>query len=483
MLFKKIANASVITIIFNTVFLGLGVLIYSLVARIYGPEGVGIYSAFTMFVGLYSTIAIFGIPFSLSKCVAEYEERKEPEKIKENFTAALIFVTITSLFTGLLAYYITPYFSRAMHLDFASSMIIFLVISSIFFTYSQITQAFYQGVLNALKSSWIQAVSFISILAVIVYAYFFRHLPVYVAVVFGSVAAGLFGLWLSAKDKVIIRSFSREELYKILKFALPLTLMSYFVFLSQWLDRMTLGVYLGVTEIGIFTAGITIVRASKQIPLSLTAVLVPSYSKVNVYGKEKVEKVLNLNIKIAAIFLFFMGAMTMLYAKDIVLLLYGSQFEGAVLVLQILSIGTFLSAITLPATSLITGSGHPKLNLYLYLIGIPSYIILLVLFTKHYGIIGTAVANILASLVYVFGTAFMLLKILNIKIYWGSVIKPAFALLALIVVYVFSFLIMRNSICSGIVSTVVYSLICWGKVLSHNDRNIMEQIITQNGKI
>lgn len=476
MLSKKIANASVITIIFTILSLCLGVIIHSLIGRIYGPEGLGLYASFMMFIGLYSMFAIFGIPSALSKYVAEYEERREFKKIKESFSSVLIFVTFTSLIMGLLAYYITPYIAGIMHINAASEMYVFVLVALLFFVYSQISQSFYRGLLNALKSSVIQITALLGLLCIVLYAYFVIHIPVYYAIAFGYVVSGIFGLVLCIKDKVIITNFSKEELYKILKFALPIALMSYFGFIAQWTDRIVLGIYLGVAEIGIFTAGMMIIQATRQIPASLTPILVPSYSKINVYGKEKVEMALNLNIKLASIFLFFVGSLTLLYAKDIVFIIYGSKFAQTVLIIQILSIGTFLSAITLPTSTLITGSGHPKLNLYLNFIGIPTQIVLIVLLTKYYGMVGTAIANPLAGLVYVFGTVFMVSKVLKIRIYWGNLIKPTLAWISFIASYLFILLIFNNSIFAGIVGAIVYTFICWEKVLSTDDKKLIKEI-------
>ena len=476
MLSKKIANASAITIIFTVISLGLGVVIHSLIGRIYGPEGLGLYASFMMFIGLYSMFAIFGIPSALSKYVAEYEERREFKKIKESFSSVLIFVTFTSLIIGLLAYHITPYLAKVMHINAPSEMIIFVLLTLLFFIYSQISQSFYRGLLNALKSSFIQIISLIGILCIVLYAYFVTQIPVYYAIAFGYVVSGIFGLLLCVKDKALITNFSKEELYKILKFALPIALMSYFGFIAQWTDRIVLGIYLGVAEIGIFTAGMTIIQATRMIPASLTPILVPSYSKINVYGKANVEIALNLNIKFASIFLFFIGSLTLLYARDIVFILYGSKFAQTVLILQILSIGTFLTAITIPTTTLITGSGHPKLNLYLNLIGIPTQIVLIVLLTKYYGMVGTATANPLAGLVYVFGTVFMVSKVLKITIHLENLMKPALAWISFIVSYLFILTIFNNSIFAGIVGTAVYTFICWKKVLSTDDKRLIRQI-------
>jgi|LGVF01.1.fsa_nt_gb stage V sporulation protein B len=476
MLSKKIANASAITIIFTVISLGLGIVIHSLIGRIYGPEGLGLYASFMMFIGLYSMFAIFGIPSALSKYIAEYEEKQEFKKIKESFSSVLIFVTFSSLMMGLLAYYITPYLAGVMHIDAPSELYVFVLVALLFFIYSQVSQSFYRGLLNALKSSLIQIISLVGILGIVLYAYFFAQIPVYYAIVFGYVVSGFFGLLLCIKDRAIATIFSKNELYKILKFALPIALMSYFGFIAQWTDRIVLGIYLGVAEIGLFTAGMMIIQATRQIPASLTPILVPSYSKIHVYGKENVERALNLNIKLAAIFLFFVGSLTLLYATDIVFIIYGSNFGQTVLILQILSIGTFLTAITIPTTTLITGSGHPKLNLYLNLMGIPTQIILIVLLTKYYGMVGTAIANPLTGLVYAFGTLFMVSKVLETKIYWESLITPALAWISFIGGYLMILTIFNNTMFAGIVGTIIYAFICWKKVLSTNDKTIIREI-------
>ena len=102
MISKRIASASAIVIVFVIFLQCLGIAIQSLLGRVYGAEGVGLYASFMMFISLYSIIAIFGIPSALSKYTAEYEERGEFRKIKESFSSVLVFVMPASLIIGLL---------------------------------------------------------------------------------------------------------------------------------------------------------------------------------------------------------------------------------------------------------------------------------------------------------------------------------------------------------------------------------------------
>ena len=90
--------------------------------------------------------------------------------------------------------------------------------------------------------------------------------------------------------------------------------------------------------------------------------------------------------------------------------------------------------------------------------------------------VGTATANPLAGLIYVFGTVFMVSKVLKITIYWENLIKPALAWIFLIASYLFTLMIFNNSIFAGIVGTAVYAFICWAKVLSIDDKNLIREM-------
>ena len=473
---RRIAKASGITVTSTVIYLGLGVLIHSLIGRIYGPEGIGFYAAFLMFVQLYSMFAIFGLPTALSKYTAEHEEKGEHVEITKIFSSLLIFATFSSIIIGIVSRFITPHLARVMHIESTADLSFFVSVGLLFFSYSMLCQALFQGLLKAFKSALIQNLSFFAILLVILYAYFFNKIPVYYAVVFGYFASGILGIWLGWRQGVLKWQFNKDAFLKIVKFAIPIAIGAYLFFISQWIDRFTIGAFLGMKEMGIFTAGMTIIQATRRIPASLTPILIPSYSKINVYGKEKIGKALNLNIKIGAIFLFFAGSLTFLYAKDIISILYGSKFSQTVLILQILSIGTFLTAITLPASTLITGSGHPKLNLYLNFIGIPTQIILIVLLTKHYGIVGTAIANLLVGLVYVLGALFMVSKVLKIYIHYESLMGPILGWFIFILSYFFIFKISNNSILAGIIGIIIYVFVCWTKVLNIEDKQSIRKI-------
>lgn len=470
---KKIGKASGITVTSTVVYLGLAVLTNSLIARIYGPEGLGLFAAFLMFVQLYSMFAIFGLPVALSKYTAEHEERREHLEITKIFSSLLIFATFSSISIGIISKFSTPHLARIMHIQSTDHFSFLISVALLFFSYSKLCQALFQGLLKAFKSALIQNLSFLGMLLVILYAYFFRKIPTYYAIVFGYLASGILGIWLCKKEGVLKWQFNRVALLKIIKFAIPIAIGSYLFFISQWVDRFTIGAFLGVKEIGLYTAGLTIIQAIKRIPLSLTNVLIPSYSKISVYGIEKTEKAFNFNIKILAIFLFFLAILIFLFSDYIVNALYGSNFLKTIQIVKILSLGLFFSALTIPLSTFIVGRGFPKINMYLSLVGVGVQVILVLIFTKLIGINGTAMANVFAHPVTLCGGCYIVIRVFKIKLKWLNVFKPLLNCMISASLFISARKLHLNIVASVVLLVTCYCIITWVLVLSKKEKEII----------
>ncbi len=481
-LVRKIAKASVITIGSTIVYLGIAVSVNSLIGRTYGPEGLGLFTSFLMFVQLYSMFGIFGLPTALSKYTAEHEEKKEHIEIVKIFSSLIIFSTFSSIVIGIISRFLTPYLAEIMHIQSTNRLSFFTSVTLLFFSYSILCQALFQGLLKAFKSALIQNLSFLGILIVILYAYFFKRVPIYYAILFGYLASGILGIWLCTKEGVLKWQFDRKSFLKIVKFAIPIAVGSYVFFISRWVDRFVIGVFLGVKEIGIFTAAVLVVQAIQTIPLSLGTTLVPSYSKVSLLGTSKIEKAFNMNIKILASFLFFTGSILFLFASEIIVLIFGSEFSSASLILQILTIDLIFTCAILPAATLMTGGGFPKISALISSTGVFLQALFVILLTWKFGMIGTACARVLALPFLLALNLIFVKKVFKIKIEFKNIIIPA-VITGFSILWFLGFqFLFKNKYFSGIIFVIVYIIITGLFVFESEDRELAVKILGWNKK-
>ncbi len=244
---------------------------------------------------------------------------------------------------------------------------------------------------------------------------------------YGYLVSGILGIYLARRQGFLRWQFSGEEIRIAFSFVLPLIFMSYIGFFAEWFDRFTLGMYFGVKEMGVFSAGLVVFAAARRLPLSLTDVLVPSYSKISLRGKEVLGRAYGKNIYYYAIIFFFIGGFLVLFRRELITLLFTKEFLPAADILLILGGSFILSVITNPGSALLVGCGHTKLNTFNYVAGVIVLIPALLIFTRNWGVRGAAAAKILSHLVTTGGMLFILTRIIKLKV----ILLPLLKILAL----------------------------------------------------
>ncbi len=412
----RIIRAGTIAVAGSGISLVLGLGVRMIIARVYGPEGMGKYAVFKMFLSFFGTIALLALPRAVLKFSAEYEERNELAGIKSLFSTACIFLTLSCLLAAAASQIFTPTLSRLINLPEDRTLVLLLGLTLIFSTYSMLTASLFMGLLQNIRALTISLISTLSMIVLAGYAYFIYPVPVYLLLVGGYFVSGLAGIIMARQQGFLAFEFSGAELKKALIFSSPIIVMSYFGFLVEWLDRLVLGMYFGVEEIGLFTAALAVFTPVKKVPVTLTDVLVPSYSKVSVLGKEVLGRVFSKNIQYYAIFYLFFGLVLILFNQEIIALLYTERFMASAGVVLILSGTLILSVITNPGSSLLVGCGHTRLNTGNYIFGTAVLIPALFVFAKLWGIRGAAAAILLSHVAAAGGMIFILVRILKLKI-------------------------------------------------------------------
>jgi stage V sporulation protein B len=413
---RRIIRAGTITVLGSGASIVLGVVVRSLIARVWGPEGMGEYAGFMMFVSLFGVIAAFSLPRAVLKFTAEYEESGSPDKIRRLFSTVFLFLTLTCVLTAAASLFFSPRLGKLIHLPVDRQRALLLGVTLLLGMYSMLASTLFLGLLQNLRGFAISISSLLAMLALAVYAYLAKPFPVYLLLVAGYLVAGLLGVFLARHQGLLVFRFDRGELKRALAFALPLAAVSGLEFFVEWFDRFSLGVYFGPREMGLFSAGLVVFSAARRLPLSLTEVLVPSYSKISLSGKEVLGRAISKNIALYGVAFCFLALAIFLYRTEIIVLLFSGDFAEAATILGILSWTFIFSSITNPGSSLLIGCGHTKLNSLNYAVGVGVLIPSLIVFTRFWGTTGAAAAKLLTHAVTTVGMLIILKRALRLQI-------------------------------------------------------------------
>lgn len=179
-------------------------------------------------------------------------------------------------------------------------------------------------------------------------------------------------------------------------------------------DNIIVGRFLGAEALGLYSRAYQLmVMPAILFGQVMDKVLFPALSKIQ-NERERIIKWYTIAISIIAILILPISMLFVLLAEEIVLLLFGSQWLGVILPLQILSIGLLFRTSSKISDSLIRAMGAPyrrawRKAIYAILILITTYI------GHFWGIEGVALGVLISIFINFMMMAHLSVKLLEIK--------------------------------------------------------------------
>jgi len=373
------------------------------VSRAYGPSGFGLFSmAYSVFDFLWALI--FGGLFEgLIHFGAGYLTKKDAN-LSRYFSNYVRYLTVMSL---IIFVFLTV-------LSFQTSDIIFrIILLSLAFAFlfsgtkdslSSIIGSLHKSKqLSIIQSSGFYAVSIIGIIFAL-FALPTNLLPVLVVVApICQLVLCVYFLRTYLKDLVLfnVEFFTNRKIkYSLLEdlkqfkhilifgFSISVGKISFMIMKS--LDIPILNLFFDYANVGVYSVADTV----SSVLFSMTAFSLPIISSMSEAWTKKDNTLMEKYVKISVKYPLLLGLpLTIIIfalAEPIVVGIYGTAFQGAVMPLQILIIGTFLLMFGRTLSSILIGIGKAKLSGTLLAGAATQYIISLFILVPLFGLDGAA---------------------------------------------------------------------------------------------
>ncbi|HEY1405228.1 MAG TPA: polysaccharide biosynthesis C-terminal domain-containing protein, partial [Spirochaetota bacterium] len=261
------------------------------------------------------------------------------------------------------------------------------------------------------------------------------------------------------------------------RYAIPFGMSAIITNVYQRINIIILSLIHGSTSAGIFTNGFMLFSALFFIPANIMRVLLPHLYKTdrnkNIYAFQFAH---DIYTKYLSAIGFFIMTMIILYAKDIIHLIFGAKYDQSIIVLQISSLAipfTFSASSTI-ITSLDKQSAMSRIQTAGLVINVVSNVTLIYFFNLR----GAAAS---AVITYGFLTVASLWYLKRSKIITlGKTIRIYLSLCAVTVVcatikvYALSSL---NFIISGVIVATAYIAMCVPLLVTNDDIRIVKEML------
>jgi len=246
----------------------------------------------------------------------------------------------------------------------------------------------------------------------------------------GAVFAFGWGLYWSRLRDLPLNLPPRPAWRDLFRFSVPVLFLQLLNYLILWSDVLVMGLFASPSEVGIYTVASRLATAVNMPTEALSASLAPSFSALTETGDRKT---LGDLYRTSTRWIFLAStaiALGLILGGEPVLRAVRHEYAAGFSVLVLLSLGQALSGSFGANGTLITMTGHPKVNLVNAVFFGLGNLGLMFLLVPRYGAIGAATAAALSLALVNVVRALEIWALLRIAPWDRSLLKPLAALLA-----------------------------------------------------
>ena len=222
-------------------------------------------------------------------------------------------------------------------------------------------------------------------------------LPIWGAVATSYITSGLVASWQLWRDRLLGAPLPLRALRPVLQDLVPAASFTFFTVFSTWCDRWIVGTQLGALHLGLYAAAVAVIQAALRVPTNISYMIVPASTKAALGGAAQSTRLNETVVEVFGWFAALMSVIVLLTAPLIVSVLFGPGFLLAVPALLYMTPSLLAAAINYPFMSALTGERRDYRLIFLLSLTIPVRLLLLCLFTRYWGVPGTALATALAD--------------------------------------------------------------------------------------
>ena len=440
--------------VFNVMGAGIRYINNIILTRMLGPANYGLFTLANTIVTVVAIPAGLGLPTSMVHFLASGSSAKQWSKVRWMVKAAFAAALVSSLIGALLVFALSPWISSLFLLmkakQFTQAQLLFqkenlppalemLALALPFLVLYMVCAGGLQGLRQIRAKVFIERIAHPLLFSAMLLAggYFFRSLP-FVLTCFWIAALAVF-LMSAFWFRRYLRSLPKVEgplpshWRELTFFSTPVMFMNLLGFFVLQSDILVMGAFRSFAEVGIYTIASRLAQGVSLPTDALGVSLAPSFSVLVGQGDEAgLRRLFHASTR----WLFLLGCgvgLGLIFAGKLILHIFGKDFGAGFLVLCILAAGQMFSASLGANGTLITMTGHPKVNLVNSLCMGLGNLGLMVLLVPRYGALGAATAAASSFMIVNVARALEIWFILKIGPWDRTILKPILALASSVV--------------------------------------------------
>lgn len=372
-----------------------------------GPTGVGIIGLFNTAISLISGFTNVGIETSGVKAIST--SAKEPDLLTREFSVLKRLAWISGIFGTIVVAFLSPILSR---ISFGNEDYTFaFVLISLTLLFKQLTTSYLVLLQGLSKIHFLAKAnlygSLLGLLISLPLYYFFKFDGIVPSIIFSSMAAMLITFYFGKKINIGTVKLTNKEVIKECKhliiFGFSLSLIGLLTTLSSYLVQVFISNYKGISEVGFYSAAMTILNT--YVGIIFTAMATDYYPRLTKICSDNVQvkKLVTEQSVIAVLLLTPIVVCFLVFAPNVIRLLYSKDFLPIVPLICWGILGMLLKAVSWSMGYILIAKGDSKLFIKTS-IGFNSvFLITNVLGYYFYGLEGLGITFLTNYIIHFFG--------------------------------------------------------------------------------
>lgn len=371
----------------------LGFLTLAYTARYLGVAGYGTLSFALAFTQIFSVLMDLGLNTFTIREVA----RKK--SLAEDYVAN---ISLIKVILGAITFFLIITMVHILGYNLQTIQIVaFIALYTIFFAFSQLFYAVFQANEKMEYPSLGNIISsillFIGVFTAIHYGfniYQFSHIYAFTGAII-LIYAVLMYSWRFNLPKI---KFEWSMWKYLMKKAWPFAITGISINLYLYIDSIILSLFQGQEAVGFYNAAYRLIVVLLFIPIIFNNALFPLMSQYFISSKESLNYTFDKLFKIMILIGFPLATGTVIISNQLIILIYGTQYVGAVIVLQILIWSTFLIFARSPFERLLESSDKQLSVTKIFILGAIFNTILNIIVIPQFSYVGAAIITVLTDI-------------------------------------------------------------------------------------
>ena len=406
---KAILNSGKFVLASNLIERLASIIIFWLIARIYGAEIYGQIVTVFAFSGIADIFFQFGYPIYV---------QRETAKKSENISFIIKQMLATRIFFSFLFVLIVIVYFQFVNPGISISLTLIISLAVCIVSISQIINAYFYGILkNKIVLNAI-IVSRFFLLACSITILFSHFSYLYALITFlTAYSIQLIYLIINWKNEErlklnLFKNYDIKLNKQLIISCLPLAFAMIFIMSYDRVDTVLISAIKDFKQAGFYNAAYSLYK----IPLLLLSIfLVPGFSKITSISHEKeyVKKEFYKLMIIIAGYSIICFCILFFPAVYIIHILFGNNFNPSVNVLKILSFSFFFLSLNNLTGMMINSLSLNKPNIYILLTGLTVNVLFNILLINKIGILGAAYSTLITEFIILAGQFYLIKKYLD----------------------------------------------------------------------